>query len=273
MSAVEEGVAMRKLSVLALVVGALWTADASAVEFKNVRSTYGPFGAPRTANKMLPGDVYLVNFEILNLTIDPKNGAVKYAITLEVFDPKGKSIIKDTNKKGIVVGLGGNTVPEVVHVLLGADQAPGKYKVVVTVEDGGSKASKQLMQELEVIPADFGIIHVLAPSIGFVGQDYVAEFSLVGWARDAKKVPKMTITSRVFDDAGKPTLAEPNVSNIPADFGADQKWDRQEIVRMASPILLNRAGRYTVQIEAKDELSKKSVKFSYSLTVIDAAGK
>src|SRR5439155_2689682 len=203
---------MRKLSVLALVVFACWTADAAAVEFKNVRATYGPFGAPRQNNKMLPGDVYLLNFEVTNLTIDPKNGSAKYTITLEVSDPKGKQIIKDSNKKSVVVGLGGNQVPEMIHVVLGVDQAPGKYKVTVTIEDSGNKTSKQLVQEVEVLPPAFGMIHIAAPAIGLVGQDYPAEFSLVGWQRDSKKAPKMSITVKVLDESGKPTLAEAIIS-------------------------------------------------------------
>jgi hypothetical protein len=268
---------MRKSSVLALVVFAAWTADARAIDFKNVRATHGPFGTPRTSPKMLPGDVYLINFDIINLAIDPKNGGVKYVLTLDVFDPKGKQIIPEKDrisKKGVVVGLGGNSVPETVHVLLGADQAPGKYKVVVTVEDGsGTKASNKFTQDLEVLQADFGFIHILAPAMGFVGQDYVAEFSLVGMQRDSKKVPKVTITSRVLDESGKPTTIDPNISKIPEDLPADIKWEKQELVRMASPILLNRAGRFTVQIEAKDELSKKTVKFSYPLTVMEVGAK
>jgi len=266
---------MRKLPVLALLVVALWTADANAVDIKNIRATYGPFGAPRPA-KMLPGDVYLLNFDITNLTIDAKTGATKYVMTLDVTDPKGKQIVPERErviKKGVVVGLGGNSVPEVVHVILGVDQPPGKYKVTVTVEDPGNKTTKQLVHEVEVMPNDFGIIHVTAPAVGFVGQDYPAGFSLVGWQRDAKKAPKLTITTKVLDEAGKPTVGEPIVSKIPDDLPPGQNWEKQELVQMSAPIFLNRSGKYTVMWEARDELSKKTVKFSYTLTVIDTAGK
>ena len=68
---------MRKLSVLVLVVFACWTADAAAVEFKNVRASYGPFGAPRQNNKMLPGDVYLLSFEVTNLTKSFRRGTLE----------------------------------------------------------------------------------------------------------------------------------------------------------------------------------------------------
>jgi hypothetical protein len=124
-----------------------------------------------------------------------------------------------------------------------------------------------------LLPQEFGLIHVMAPAVGFVGQDYAAEFSLVGMARDNKKVPKLTIKSRVIEASGKPATQEPIITKAPEDFPPEVDWARQELVRMTSSILLNRTGRFTVEIEAKDELSKKSVKFSYNLTVVDVPGK
>ena len=268
---------MRKMSVLALVVLAAWTADARAVDVKNVRATYGPFGYPRPNFKLLPGDVLQLNFDVTNLSVDPKTGAVEYSITQEVFDPKGKQLIPEKEKswkKGVVVGLGGNTVPEFTHVVVGVDREPGKYKVVVSVEEKNSKAKSTLTQEFEVLPSDFGFIHVMAQATGLVGQDYVAELSLVGWQRDAKKAPKISLTTRIIDDAtGKPTNNVPNVSNIPADLPSTVDWSKEQLVRMASPIFLNRPGTFTIEFEAKDEISKKSAKMSYKLTVVPPGGK
>jgi hypothetical protein len=273
----EDGVAMRKLSVVALVVLAVWTADARAVDLKNVRASYGPFGYPRPNYKVLPGDVLQLNFDVTNLNVDPKTGAVEYAVTQELFDPKGKQLIPDkekTWKKGVVVGLGGSTVPEATYIVVGVDREPGKYKIVVTVEEKSSKLKTTINQELEVLPPDFGFIHVLAPAIGLVGQDYVAELSLVGWQRDAKKFPKLTLTTRIIDDAtGKPTNNVPNISNIPADLPASVDLAKEQFVRMASPIFLNRAGTFTVEFEAKDEIGKKTVKMNYKLTVLPPGGK
>ena len=59
------------------------------------------------------------------------------------------------------------------------------------------------------------------------------------------------------------------VTNIPKDFGPDFNWEKQELVPMQSTILLNRAGKYTVVVEARDELAKKTVKLTYDLKVID----
>jgi hypothetical protein len=271
---VEDGVAMGKLSALALVVLACWTADAGAIEIKNVRATYGPFGAPRPDNKMLPGDVYMVNFDITSLNVDAR-GSAKYEISLEVLDPKGKQIVKEQYKKGVVVGLGGNTVPEFVHVIVGADQAPGKYKVMVTVAEADSKSPpKQLVEYLEVQPKAFGFIFVSAPAVGLTGQDYMMEYSLVGMSRDAKNIPKVTVTTSVLDENGKSTVAEPMPNRIPDD--APDMWaniGKQELLRVQSPIYLNRPGRFTVQIEARDELSKQTKKYSYTLRVLDPTSK
>jgi hypothetical protein len=257
----------------ALVVAAVWAADARAVEFKNVRATYGPFGAARPTNKILPGEVYVLSFDVAGLTIDAK-GVAKYTITLDVFDPKGKQIVPDkarVSKKAVVAGLGGNTIPELAHVVIGVDQPIGKYKVVVTVEEEkekGKGTKQSFTQEVEVLAQDFGMIHVVAQSYGFVGQDYACQFSLVGWKRDDKKLPNMVVTSKVLDEQGK-QIGDPVVTNIPKDFGPDFNWEKQELVPMQSTILLNRAGKYTVVVEARDELAKKTVKLTYDLKVID----
>jgi hypothetical protein len=264
---------MRKFSIFALVMLASWTADVRAVEFQNIRGTYGPFGAKRPDNKIMPGEVYMLNFDITGLSIDGKTGACKYSLTLEVRDPKGKQIVPDKDKvqeKGVLVGLGGNVVPEVAHVVIGVDQPIGNYEVLVTVKDVATNSSKQFKQVLEVIPKAFGLIHVMAPSVGFVGQDYSADFSVVNMARDKKSIPKVTIKTRALDASGKPTSIEPIISRIPEDMPSDLQWDRQELVRLTSRYWLNRPGRFTIEIEATDEIAKKTIKFSYGLNVLEA---
>jgi hypothetical protein len=266
---------MRKLSALALVFLACYSPEARAVEFKNVHATFGPGGAPRSDKKMRPGDLYLINFDLIGMKIDAK-GIAKYEMAMEIFDPKGKSVFKDSTKNAPIVALGGNSVPETARVLLGADQPPGKYKVVITVTEDGAKAPKQLVQELELLPRDLDIIWVTAESTGFVGQQYVFRFSVVDMARDSKKLPKLTLTTRVIDEAtGKATLAEPMVNKLPEDWPPEGLNDlaKLEPIGVTSPMFLNRPGRFKVELEIRDEISKKNVKFSYHLTVLDAAGK
>jgi hypothetical protein len=156
-----------------------------------------------------------------------------------VFDPKGKQMLPDKDKylaKGVVVALGGNTVPEFSSIILGVDKEPGKYKIVISVEEKATKKQASLTQEVEVLPPDFGFIHVQAPALGVLAQDYVSEFALVGWQRDASKAPKITVTTRIIDEAtGKPTTTQPNVSKVPDDLPKTIEWAKLESLRMSSP--------------------------------------
>jgi hypothetical protein len=266
---------MRKLSALALVFLACGTAEVRAVEFKNVHATYGFLGAPRPGKTTRPGDVYWLNFDLAGINIDAK-GIARYEITLEVFDPKGKSVFKDSTKKAVIVALGGNLVPETARAVLGSDQPPGKYKVVVSVTEDGAKGPKQLIQELELLPHDFDMIFVKAPSTGFVGQDYWLLYALVDMARDSKQLPKLTVTTRLVDEAtGKPTLPEPMVSKLPDDWAPEVLANvaKPGPIPVESPMFLNRPGRFKVELEIRDEIGKKTIKLSYTLTVLDATGK
>jgi hypothetical protein len=261
---------MWKMLALAVAMLALWTTEARAVDIKNARAIYGPFGATRPNLKILPGEIVIIEFDITNLPVDAKTGIVKYETNLKVFDPKGKQIINENDKKGVVLGLGGNTVPERAHCLLGMDVKPGKYKLIVTVTaDPGAKSSK-LEQELEVLPPDFGFIHIVAPAMGFVGQDLPVEFAVVGMGRDAKGMPKIVVTSKVLDESGKPTT-DPMVNRIPDELPKGVKADQEKLFRLTSPILLNRPGTFTFEITAVDEISKKKTSFSYKFKVLDAS--
>jgi hypothetical protein len=267
---------MRKLSALALVTLALWGGDARAVDIKNDRAAYGPFGANRTSTKVYAGDVYMLFFDITDITVDAKTGLAKYTMTFEVTDSKGKEHLKETANKGLLLGLGGSTVPEMATTIFGVDQQPGKYQIKVTITDPITKTSQKLMREVEVIPPDFAIIHVQAQAVGFKGQDYIAQYALVGMAfNNQAKTHKINVSTQVFDEAGKPTTTEPIVVKIPDDLPGTkaEKAEKREIIRMNSPIFLNRAGRFTVVIEATDELTKKTSKLTYPLTVVDPAGK
>ena len=79
-------------------------------------------------------------------------------------------------------------------------------------------------------------------------------------------------TARILDEAGKPTTTEPLVTKFPDDF-PELKKDKRELFPITSPILLNRAGGFTIMIDAVDETTKKSAKLSIPFKVVDPAGK
>jgi hypothetical protein len=274
---------MRKAFVIALVLLGLGAGPAAALEVKDIRSTYGPFGGVRPGNKFLPGDVLWLAFQVEGLAMDADSGLVKYKLTLEVFDSKDKPVF---NAKPIEhqlwLSLGKSVLAERSQVVIGPDQAPGKYTVRMTITDkGGGKEkgggpSKGFTYEFEVLPADFGLIHALSPSVAVTTQEFTALCKLVGMSRDAKQVPNVEVRLVVKDENGKPTLPKPFITNIKdirpdKELGADFDIRKEKTIPMPFPLFLNRAGRYTIEIEAVDLLSKKSAKVSFPLQVLETS--
>lgn len=251
--------------------------QAGQLTLSNPQATYGLFGAPRPDNKLLPGDIFFVAFDIENITVD-KAGKVLYSMGMEVFDSKGGSIYKqDPRDLEALNSLGGNRLPAFAHVYVGLDQPPGEYTLKVTVIDRGGKAkvTKTLERKFEVLPLKFGIVRLQlstivsesperfpAPTTAVAGQSLWVNFAIVGYGRN-NGVPQMSVEMRALEN-GKPTVPEPFVGKvgkeIPANF---------QIAPMQFWLPLNRSGKYTIELKVKDETAKDKVAtLTFPVTVL-----
>ena len=215
---------MRKSFALALVLLGLSAGPAVALDIKDVRSTYGPFGGVRPDNKFLPGDYLFLAFYIDGLAMEADTGLVKYKVKLEVTDSKNAPIFTRETPNQRYLSLGGARLSERAQVVIGTEQAAGKYTVRLTVTDtGGGKekgggASKAIAHDFEILPPDFGLIHQVAPSVAKAAEDYTAYCAVVGMARDAKQLPNVELRLVIRDENGKSTLPKPLITNIPKDL-------------------------------------------------------
>src|SRR5262249_48607651 len=120
------------------------------------------FGPERADDKVLPGDVYLLVFDIEGLTVDA-NGDVAYRMAMEVTDSQGKirygSAAPDARKAHS--SLGGSRVRAAAHVEIGLDQDPGELTIKVTVTDPTSKASQSVNRKFQVLPRGFGLVRLI----------------------------------------------------------------------------------------------------------------
>ena len=159
----------------------------------NARSNYGELGTIRPDNKLLPGDIFFLGFDIEAIKVD-EEGSVSYTMSMEVVDKAGKSIFKQKpeNKKDFLP-LGGNKLPARAFVSIGLDQAPGIYTCKVIVEDRAAKTTATMEKNFEVVAPGFGLVQVYtscddrgalpAPQVGIVGQSVWVQFALVGFER------------------------------------------------------------------------------------------
>lgn len=265
-----------------LVLAALSVAPAETgqLQLANDRPTYGIMGATRPDSKLLPGDVYCVTFDILNLH-EEENGKVTYSIGLELLNPKGKmQFKKDPQDMELINSLGGHSMPAFAAVEIGTDYQAGEYTLKVTVTDRATKGTQTLVRRFDVQPMSFGIVllHTSylfpgippAPSIGVAGQTLVIDLGAVGFQRDDKKQPKVSAQMEIMDERNKPVLpttsvAQPITANLDKSALANA-----EVLRMQFSVALNRPGKFTLRLRVIDHNANKTADASLPITVLDS---
>jgi hypothetical protein len=96
-------------------------------------------------------------------------------------------------------------------------------------------------------------------------------FALVGLAKDPKsKMPDADVSVQLLDEAGKPVVPTPLTHNV-KDLHVPQVFDltTMSVVPTGTPLVLNRAGKFMIEIRATDRLGKAEATLRLPLTVID----
>ncbi|QJW94256.1 hypothetical protein [Frigoriglobus tundricola] len=266
------------LTTIALALLAGTPAQPADLKLSNVRMTIGELGPPREGNKLLPGDVLFVAYDIDGITIDGEGNAV-YTMAMEVSDGAGKLIFKqDPRELTEFVPLRGNKMPARAFITIGLDQPPGVYNCKISVSDPKTKAVGTLNVKFEVLKKEFGVVAVFtthdskgelsAPNSGQVGQMLFVQFSIASFDRDKNKQPNVKVEFQVFDDKGLPTLTAPR-KHVQTGAAPPVK-DDEGAFALQFPLFLNRPGKFVVEIFATDEVSKKTSRYRLPVTVVAA---
>src|SRR5262245_2172207 len=250
-------------------------AQNAALNIGNARFTFGgALGATRSDNRFLPGDLFVMAFDIENLSVDAE-GKVQYEIAMDITDAKGKSAYSTKDVQGAYLALGGTKLPSSAFAPLTPEYyPPGTYSCRISVTDQANKASKELVKQFEVLPAAFGIVYVVAssdqqavlhsPLGGSVGQLMWLHLNVVQFGRDDKtKLPDVTIEVKILE-AGKPVTQKAKT------------WQYTKVPRSVAEIdhhivvPFNRAGQFVVEIKADCNVTKKTSTIRVPLTVTPA---
>lgn len=265
-------------ATLAAATLGLIPAQASELKLSNVRATYGFLGATRSDTKsprLAQGDVLFIAYDVDGLKVGADGKAV-ISMGMELKNKVGKIIYRqEPRKHEVYLSLGGTSLRGVIaHTDIGTDTEPGEYSMSVIFRDeGGTKpVEATISQPFEVVKPDFAIVrlgmsyddvgNVPAPPVGVTGQRVFVNFLLINPQWDAKKgESRVTVLLKVSED-GKPTLAKP----IPVPLlNRDEKT--KKVIPVSLDLPLSRAGKFTVEVVATDELAKKETKASFNLTV------
>jgi hypothetical protein len=262
------------VSCLALCVTA--TQDAK-LEISAPRPTYGHLGALRPVGVgVLPGDIVHFMFEVRNLKLDD-TGKASYSIAIEIRDEAGKLFFEQKPHNSVAQNFfGGASLPCSAHLEIPLDAKAGSMAWKITVTDRSTKQVAFVSGKGRILPADFGLIHLglfadaetqtPMSAVGVVGDSAYLHFAVVGFGRDKDlKHPNVQVSMRILDERGTPTLAKAITGQVQAGIPANA-----QIVPLQFGMILNRAGRFTVELTAEDRTSGKSSRVTYLLRVLPA---
>jgi hypothetical protein len=255
-------------SLVAVVAAmGLPAAEAGSLALTNVRPTHGILGPTRARDKVLPGDSYVLCFDVEGITIGA-DGKVAYSIGTEVRNAAGRVVYQQEPKPvEAPTSLGGARVPAHVRIDVGLDTPPGTFTLKVTVTDRTANASKSITREVEVLAKEFGIVRLAIsndpegqlPAAAFgVGQAAWLQLGAVGFTHGSA----VTFSLRFLDESGKPTQAKPMEMAAPKDLPASAALAPVQFL-----LALNRPGRFTAEITATDAATRKTATLSVPLIV------
>lgn len=252
-------------------------AQAGDLEIKNVRLTHGLLGQVRKDNKVLPGEIVFVAYDVHGVTVKT-DGRVLYSTGFELFK-KGKAtpeLKKEMEDKEAINNLGGTVMPSITYVFFGLDTAPGEYTVKVTMKDRSAKGGKPvtLTKDIEVLKPQLGFVRTgltsrtgePAPAVAVPGQAVQVNYAVVGFTLEKKGgLPDITVEVFVEDENGKPTLPDVARNRIRPPV----KEDEMIINFLPQPVQLNRPGKYKVVLKVTDNLTKKTARQDLDINVLD----
>lgn len=262
---------------LVLLIALTLVPGQGGVALKNARSVTGEFGIERKDNKILPGDLFYLSFDITGIKPDA-DGNIPYEMSMEVFDAKKNPIFKQQPlKRNDPQPFGGGSLPARAFTYVGPNQEPGQYILKVTVKDPTNGSSDTLERTFEVLPKAFGIVSVYtaadprgeipAPRQGVVGQVPWLHYSLVGFERDkTTKYPKLNVEVITYNDKGQKLLPKPLTQDFEKEAG---ETDFVFPLRFAMPF--NTPGKYVVEVKATDKIAGKTAKIAVPVTVLPQA--
>jgi hypothetical protein len=266
-----EGISIMLTTFGLLMALSFTPGDAGQLSLTDVRTTYGILGARRPNDKFLPGDLFVLSFDIEGTKANA-SGKIRYGIGLEVSDANGKVLYKQDPVDSETASPADGKLAAFARLEIGTEQPSGNYMLKVSVTDRTAGVTQEVTRPCQVLPPAFGIVRPSATSdpdgktpIASLhkGKPGWIHFAAVGFARDGSKgQPHLTATLNVLDEAAKPALAKPSSGTIAQDVPRGAK-----AVPMQFALVLQKAGKYTAELVVTDDVSGKKATLSLPIRV------
>jgi hypothetical protein len=257
------------VTLLALALG---LGQGERLTLANVRTAYSVSGPTRPDNKILPGDLVVLSFDIEGAKVNAA-GKVLYSMALEVANPSGKVLFRQAPKDlEAPLPAGAKGLPAAARVQVGFDREPGEYTLKVKVTDRASGAAAEVARAYELLPRGFGIVRLSTttdqegqkPAVAFQrGKSFWINFSVVDFARSKTTgQPHVVAEMQVRNQKGQELLSRPSTGESKKDVP-----DKALALPLQFELELNRAGTFTIELKATDKIAGKTATLSFPVTV------
>jgi hypothetical protein len=262
------------MTVALVAVLALAPAQAGGLALTNVRTTYGILGPPRTDTRFLPGDIFVISFDIAGLRAT-EQGKVLYSIGMDVADPGGKVRLRQL-PRDLEANLppGAASLPAAASLQIGVDAPAGDYTVKVTVADRAAQTTQSFSNTYTLLPKAFGLVRLTLTSdpdgkaatpVAAAGKPLWIHFAVVDFGREPKGAPNLEVVMRGLDAEGRPAVAEPFVGQFKQEVPSTVPALPLQFV-----LSLDQPGKYTVELTATDKVTGGKAALSFPLAVVRA---
>lgn len=238
--------------------------------------TYGPLGPSRPA-EFIAGEGISVQVQINGLTTSGDDDRADCLIQIYVKDEANQVIrsFPEVEFQG-VFHLGGNSFTQ-PRILPGSPEWPdGKYSLEVIVTDRVSSKKVQGQTPFALLPRHtFGaqLVYLTRDQEGKIplsailpAGDTIYFHSTITGMEERNGKANLTTSIEVLDEKQRPIGEGPLPSSNVKPFYSS---DIYQGFRIARPIHLNKPGRFTLRLTAKDEYSGEKLKHELPIVVFD----
>jgi hypothetical protein len=262
---------MRALAVMAVLTLSAVSAGAD-LAIEDMKACHGPVGPERKELTIYPFDELFFRYKVVGAKIE--DGKVDLSETIRLLDPKGKEVLERNLEVKGLLPLGGESLPAMTNINVGANLSPGEYTLQIVLKDNLAGKTTTVEKKLTAKPTEFTLVAPRfsydargvspAPCGGFVGQQLYFRVRAIGLDTTRKEIDSV-MHIQVLDKDGKEMLPKPIAVELKEDD--PDKAKKAKVVTLNGNLALNRAGTFTLRISFTDRLQKKTATFEAPLVV------
>lgn len=237
------------------------------------RPVLGIYGSLRGDARWVPGELISLAFDIGGLQPSAE-GRYRFTVNLVLEDASGKAVFADDADATPLAG-GAGKVRHFVQLPTGLDQAPGRFKLKLAVQDRVAKRTATATQDLTLAAPEFALVRpqcsldpfgqVPAPAVGVVGQTLHFNWAAVHFKTNpqADAGSRVRVEVAVVDGDQRPTGRKPSVTEF------TNLESSQRVLPLRYEFPLERPGQFKIVVKATDVVAGKSAELILPVWVAD----